>query len=604
MRFILFTVFVMSTTVMNAQWVQTNGPYSWDVRTIAIDGSSIYAGTFADGIFLSNDNGNTWSAVNSGLTDLNVNSICILGSSICAGTGTGIFLSTNNGMNWNLVTIGDVRSIVQNGLLFAADRTRGVIVSSDSGSTWQVTNLGLLSTSIVSLGVQGSTIFAGEDGNGSGTMFRSLDNGNAWAPVFSDSPDYGWITISASGNFIFASIDVLGRTYRSIDNGINWELINIGTLCEVYSIFINSSGIYAATSIGLLLSNNLGDSWNSVLNNGLPSAPFYPQSIAIQDYDLFVGTVGAGVWQRHLSTSLIFGRIYNDQDSNCVFNSSDAGLSKWGHSYWMVKASGPNSEYYSVPDSSGFFKLIVDSGNYVVSLVNPSQVHLINCPISGTYPVSVISFNDSIDNIDFSLSAQISCSRMNTSITSSLFRPCRSSILAVDYCNEGTIPETSAVVKVILPQELSLTNSSIPYNSVTGNTYSFNIGTVNEGECGSFTISADVLCNPVALVNATLCVRSEITPAEFCSNQPQDTTWDKSSVKVTGTCQGDTLICFRIWNSGSNVNGNMQGPSQWRLYADNVLVQQGTFQLLGQQDTVMCFIANWIIRKALPPFFV
>jgi hypothetical protein len=53
--------------------------------------------------------------------------------------------------------------------------------------------------------------------------------------------------------------------------------------------------------------------------------------------------------------------------------------------------------------------------------------------------------------------------------------------------------------------------------------------------------------------------------------------WDKSSIKVTARCSGDTAI-FTIKNGGDD----MAGPSEWRAYEDNgslTLIDSDNFQL-------------------------
>ena len=54
---------------LTAQWIEKNsGLYGGDVRSFAVSGTSLFAGTNSGGIFLSADNGVNWSPVNTGLT--------------------------------------------------------------------------------------------------------------------------------------------------------------------------------------------------------------------------------------------------------------------------------------------------------------------------------------------------------------------------------------------------------------------------------------------------------------------------------------------------------------------------------------------------------
>jgi hypothetical protein len=69
-----------------------------DVRALAADGTSLYAGTERAGVFVSPDNGTTWTAVNKGLTNLKVLSLAVKGTALLAGTqGSGVFVFTTMG---------------------------------------------------------------------------------------------------------------------------------------------------------------------------------------------------------------------------------------------------------------------------------------------------------------------------------------------------------------------------------------------------------------------------------------------------------------------------------------------------------------------------
>ena len=127
---LMFLFIFFSTVIVNAQWVQTNGPYGGFIEDIAISGNNIFAGTSGSGgVYLSTNNGTSWAAVNNGLTNTSVQSLAVSGTNIFAGTQGGVFLSTNNGTSWTAV------------------------------------NHGLTNTSVLSLAVSGTNIFAGTWGN-------------------------------------------------------------------------------------------------------------------------------------------------------------------------------------------------------------------------------------------------------------------------------------------------------------------------------------------------------------------------------------------------------------------------------------------------------
>ena len=70
-----------------------------------MSGSNIFAGTDG-GVYLSTNNGTSWTAENTGLGNQSVSSLAMSGSNIFAGTYGGVFLSTNNGTSWTVDTAG------------------------------------------------------------------------------------------------------------------------------------------------------------------------------------------------------------------------------------------------------------------------------------------------------------------------------------------------------------------------------------------------------------------------------------------------------------------------------------------------------------------
>ncbi len=101
----------------------------WATAMIA-HGNLLFAGAESSGVLYSDDNGETWNPVNSGLTNLNIRAL--------AQSRTSIFVATND----------------------------GVFLSSDSGATWSSINEGLMDNDITTLGCNDQYLFAGTYSNG------------------------------------------------------------------------------------------------------------------------------------------------------------------------------------------------------------------------------------------------------------------------------------------------------------------------------------------------------------------------------------------------------------------------------------------------------
>lgn len=283
----------------------------------------------------------------------------------------------------------------------------------------------------------------------------------------------------------------------------------------------------------------------------------------------------------------ITGRIFLDIDSNCTFNSSDRALYTYGTSPYLIKIQRQYYTAFLMPDSNGIFDIPVDTGSFNLSIVNPSLIYTAACPDSGIISVNVPNFGDTISGINLVLKPLYNCQRLSISLSAGIIRPCMPVNVFVHYSNDGTIDENNVYADLTIPPELTNLTSSIPY-TVTGNKYHFSLPALPVGSFGSFIIHADIACNPAYLTGATLCIDAEIAPIDFCSLNP-DTLWDGSNVKVSAYCYNDSNVCFIIRNDANPGNGNMDTISVWRLFANNVLIQQGTFSLNSGTDTTLCF---------------
>jgi hypothetical protein len=113
--FCLALVTILLFPVAFAQWVQTNGTSADDSRRSAVNGGNIFAGTDSRGVFLSTNNGSSWIAAKSGLTDSCVGAFAVSGSKPFAGTvERGVFFSTDDGTTWTAANTGAENSSVQN----------------------------------------------------------------------------------------------------------------------------------------------------------------------------------------------------------------------------------------------------------------------------------------------------------------------------------------------------------------------------------------------------------------------------------------------------------------------------------------------------------
>jgi hypothetical protein len=76
------------------QWRQTSGPEGASIISMVSVGASLYAGTTISGVFRSTNQGESWTPINVGLTDLRVRTFAVLEGRLLAGTlGSGVFVT-------------------------------------------------------------------------------------------------------------------------------------------------------------------------------------------------------------------------------------------------------------------------------------------------------------------------------------------------------------------------------------------------------------------------------------------------------------------------------------------------------------------------------
>ena len=133
--FFLVLVIFAYTHLLNAQngW-NAIAPFVSNVVSFAVIGSNLFAGSDSSGVYLSINNGTSWTAVNTGLMNTYVSSLAVSGTNLFAGVGgSASFLSTNNGTSWAVASTGlssGISVLAASGTnLFAGSSNNGAVSS-------------------------------------------------------------------------------------------------------------------------------------------------------------------------------------------------------------------------------------------------------------------------------------------------------------------------------------------------------------------------------------------------------------------------------------------------------------------------------------------
>ncbi|HUI29672.1 MAG TPA: T9SS type A sorting domain-containing protein [Candidatus Acidoferrales bacterium] len=274
-RWILFVCLAtMLQPKLHAQWFSTTGSFGSIITCLAISDTDIFVGT-QTGVFLSTNDGLTWTAENSGLpTNFDSGILAVSGDTLFVSEYTDIFRSSNSGSSWNAINFS-------------------------------------FTTGASSIAFSGKNIFVGTWGGGG--IYRSTDNGENWAPINNGividttAPQQSVNVLTICGANLYAGTS-WGGVYKSTDNGDTWTATgltkaNVLTMIaapngSIYAItdFTNLDGIHVGGNI--LLSTDAGATWTEI-DSGLGSN--YAMSLAAVrttpgGMDLFVGTGSRGVF--------------------------------------------------------------------------------------------------------------------------------------------------------------------------------------------------------------------------------------------------------------------------------------------------------------------
>ncbi len=282
---IFFVLLFRFAQAQSISWKQSEFPSSVSqVTTILSQNESIYPGTKSSGLYISSDNGKSFSKITPGLTSINKLSATLNGNLFAVGGG-GFARSESKGYNWSYY-------------------------NSNPGIFYN-----LMNNSICTLG---NLVITGGDSypDYSAEIVRSSDGGNTWIEVYSipgnyNQESYNVITLATSKNGTMLGClkhGVLQNTHfpttvysygiiRSTDYGATWDTVssNFQIPPQIFDFAWNSKNeVFAASNQGILQSKDNGITW-SFAPGPLPTINV--QCIAIKSYDdIYIGTGDAGVF--------------------------------------------------------------------------------------------------------------------------------------------------------------------------------------------------------------------------------------------------------------------------------------------------------------------
>jgi len=161
---------------------------------------------------------------------------------VFAATSNGVFRSTDQGQSWNNISEGlvqfDVRDLLprDDGSLWAATWGTGLYRLPPGEDTWHFAALNNIFTSAI-LEPEPGLLLAGSNG----IVYRSVGSGGSWSAHTLQGFDVAVQDLSSNPDYMFAATSL--GIFRSSDLGLNWEFASTGLQeYNVVSIETNDAG--------------------------------------------------------------------------------------------------------------------------------------------------------------------------------------------------------------------------------------------------------------------------------------------------------------------------------------------------------------------------
>lgn len=159
--------------------------FTYNVSAVAILNDTIYVGTTNHGLWITQDQGQSWlQKIGSGVYGPNIQAILATSDVIIASTSNQTYKSTDNGMNWETVTPLNGKNIKhmandKDTIAVGTFTSDGIYISKDKGASWEKSyNFG--QKSVGGLKFFKGCLFAGKADSNSYNLYKSCSLGQTW----------------------------------------------------------------------------------------------------------------------------------------------------------------------------------------------------------------------------------------------------------------------------------------------------------------------------------------------------------------------------------------------------------------------------------------
>jgi photosystem II stability/assembly factor-like uncharacterized protein len=245
--------------------------------------STLVAATLGGGVYRSADGGGAWTPSSEGL-DLGLANALLADPAapvaVFAAFSDGVYKSSDGGGTWQAVNNGlpvaPVSALAARPgsprTLLAATLGGGVFKSTDGGETWSASAQGLTDSFISSIVVDPTNplaLYAGTNHSGSSSqrVFKSADGGGTWTQTSLDARQFPITSLAvnpANASQVIAGSESVAGYYQSLDAGATWSAVTTDTNCGgINAVLFDPAGstLFLAGTTGVCRSKDGGKTW-------------------------------------------------------------------------------------------------------------------------------------------------------------------------------------------------------------------------------------------------------------------------------------------------------------------------------------------------------
>ena len=312
----------------------TNGGDSWQqlahfqgeigISGVAFIGDTLYIGrSTEESVFFSNDNGKSWTQIDSGLTGRGGPSLFAIGTTLFAQMRRHVFRLKAGEKSWTRLAIedpwkkttaeSDIAAFVVSGeIVYAATADDGLFRSTDMGSWWKSIKPKAMQEFDGELAVLGNTVFYIASNSADGQVFRSTDAGNSWT-MFNTNLTNQYIFSVAVLSEKTLYVGTFNGVFRSTDSGESWTKTNTGIInTHIENLVFFRNALYTIiTGDGIVKSVDGGNSW-ATANDGLVASD--GGTLTVSGRKLYAATNETNYSMQNLSSAGVY-RLADDENS-------------------------------------------------------------------------------------------------------------------------------------------------------------------------------------------------------------------------------------------------------------------------------------------------